>query len=136
MTRRFRGFVKSKNRWIFGWYIETKDGSAIISDISSWVDGSEWCIEDFDFVERESVGQCADLRDQNGKEIYPHDIVEYKVEIGGDIKIERGEVIFDEGGYCVDKYYISNWLISLINNEKLMDFRVIGDTYTTPELLD
>lgn len=79
--------------------------------------------------------QYTGLHDKNGMEIYEGDIIQASDFYLGDsfIKASKGEVIFDNGAFCVKAHTES---IGDLNSEAVSNYQVevIGNIYENPEL--
>ena len=71
--------------------------------------------------------QSTGLTDRNGKEIYEHDIAEWK--FCGEAC--RHEVLFDEGMFCISMREGHYPLCEYLHQ----DLKIIGNIYESPELL-
>ncbi len=119
-TIKFRGQTIN-GHWVYGLLCKPKTGQYKNKVFISNKAGCPMAYE----VKPETVEQFTELKDKNGKEIYPTDI----------IKIENDNLIvyFDEGTlvYCLkNKYGIH--MGSLIGNGKI---KVIGNIHENPELI-
>lgn len=86
--------------------------------------------EEWNYIDRETLGQYTGLHDKNGKEIYEGDIVKYRDSRGQHIE----KVIFDKGCFYAGMHWGSSTRVA----PKLINTRiteVIGNIYDNPELL-
>lgn len=145
---KFRAKLKNIDNWVYGAYLkmlpyqpnpvghrkplETEYKHLIITEGSAdW--GMPREIAAYEVIS-ETVGQCTGLKDRNGKLIYEGDIVEFthttNIKCIGVIKFLKEDAMF----VVVYKHPESN--------KKDWDFmskftlNVIGNIYTTPELLE
>ena len=86
----------------------------------------------------ETVGQYTGLTDKNGKRIFEGDIVRfYERQFGGEDAPVIQSVGYEEGGFCVHRYFLNNWLRNAIDgNIQLEGIEVIGNIHDNPELLE
>lgn len=89
-----------------------------------------------EYLDNVEVNFCTGCKDRNGKDIYMGDIVKIPDDWDkyGMFAGETREVYFYEGGFRLkpkwDKKARGNWL------EDTQDFIILGNVYTTPELLE
>jgi uncharacterized phage protein (TIGR01671 family) len=82
------------------------------------------------------IQQFAGFKDRNNKEIYEGDIVEY-VRINKNDKEEKyiAEVEFIKGEFYPRPMFLEGYYDSW-DNEELKDFKVLGNIFENPKLLD
>ena len=91
--------------------------------------------------------QYTGLKDENGKEVYEGDIIEFSYDIftgNFDTKVGKGIVEFIFGAFYIKPYEIEGEKIKDIENEEWFllysvnedDLEVIGNIYNNPELLE
>ena len=164
---KFRGKIADPNKFIYGYFLKIKkpneeDIACIIEKESHFLN-NEKLVQDYFKVLPNMVGQYTGLDDNNGKEIYDGDIVEFET-IVNCIK----EKIKPYWKDCYEKQYAIGggtwwvrkdqavvqwnskdgmWDLKVYNNgkykrkSKLCTYResgyvVIGNIYDTPELLE
>jgi uncharacterized phage protein (TIGR01671 family) len=89
-------------------------------------------------VKPETVGQYTGLTDKNGKRIFEGDVVRYteRQSLRSETPCVHA-VEYAEGGWCVDCWFLHNWLWDGVNgNNQLRDIEVIGNIHDNPELLE
>lgn len=97
-------------------------------------------------VDKETVGQYTGLHDENGKEIYEGDIIEFSYDVftgNFDTKVGRGIIEFIDGAFYIKPFEIEGKKIKDIDNEEwfliytvnIDTLKVIGNIYDNPELL-
>lgn len=121
-NNKYRGQAVDTKEWVYGNLIG-KDW--ITGDVVDW-DTDYICLEKWQRVKEDTVGQYTGLKDKNGKEIYEGDIVEI-----GDckavIKWDKKSASF----YAFDENHdVRTTHIAYANLTK-----VIGNVYNNPELL-
>ena len=93
-------------------------------------------------VDKETIGQYTELKDENGKEIYEGDIIEFSYDmfVGNfDTFVAKGKVVFEEGAFYVEVFENERttkdeaYLLYSINLDTI---EVIGNIYDNPELLE
>ena len=128
----FRGKQIDNGEWVEGnLFVSDTDGRTHIL-IGNRIITIEW------EVGPSTVGQFTGLTDKNGKRIFEGDIVRFAERwIGGeDVSIVE-QVVFDEGGFCTNRYFLNNWLRNGIYGiTKLEGIEVIGNIHDNPELLE
>lgn len=102
------------------------------------------------FIAPESTGlilmQYTGLHDENGKEIYENDIVEFSYDIftgNFDTKLGRGTIEFIDGAFYIKPFEIECKKIEDIDNGEwfllytvnIDTLEIIGNIYDNPELL-
>ena len=107
----FRGNLKASNEWAFGNLQVTKSGVAIITP-------DDTPIGKYGQVDPETVGECAGLKDKNGKLIFEGDI------IGNPYNVVE---------YCLGAWTV-NGDVPLAYYAK--SHEVIGNIHDNPELLE
>ena len=86
--------------------------------------------EEWNYIDKETVGQYTGLHDKNGKEIYEGDIVKYRDSRGQHIE----KVIFDKGCFYAGMHWGSSTRVApKLINPRITE--VIGNEYDNPELL-
>lgn len=95
---------------------------------------------------KKQYGQYTGLHDENGKEIYEGDIIEFSYDVftgNFDTKVGRGTVEFIDGAFYIKPFEIEGKKIKDIDNEEwfliytvnIDTLKVIGNIYDNPELL-
>lgn len=93
-------------------------------------------------VNPKTIGQYTELKDENGKEIYSGDIIEFSYDmfVGNfDTFVAKGKVVFEEGAFYVEVFENERttkdeaYLLYSINLDTI---EVIGNIYDNPELLE
>lgn len=97
-------------------------------------------------VALETIGQYTGLHDENGKEIYEGDIIEFSYDVftgNFDTKVGRGTVEFIDGAFYIKPFEIEGKKIKDIDNEEwfliytvnIDTLKVIGNVHENLELL-
>lgn len=92
------------------------------------------------------ICQYTGLHDENGKEIYEGDIIEFSYDVftgNFDTKVGRGTVEFIDGAFYIKPFKIENRIIEDVENGEwfllytvnIDTLEVIGNIYDNPELL-
>ncbi len=93
-------------------------------------------------VDKETIGQYTGLKDENEKEIYEGDIIEFSYDmfVGNfDTFVAKGKVVFEEGAFYIEVFENERttkdeaYLLYSINLDTI---EVIGNIYDNPELLE
>ena len=98
-------------------------------------------------VDIKTIGQYTGLKDENGKEIYEGDIIEFSYDVftgNFDTKVGRGTIEFIDGAFYIKPFEIEErkvkdtdnegwFLLYTVNTDTL---KVIGNIYDNPELLE
>lgn len=128
---KFRGFSISSKKWRYG-YIWIVLGANLYYILTGKIN-KDCSIEKYE-VYPESIGQYTGVKDKNGKEVYEGDIL--------DDGYEKRIVKFKDGAFYQallpqdeNKNLFEPWLPVMVVIGVLYDVEVIGDIYTTPELL-
>lgn len=123
---KFRGWCERDIEWRHGFYIT--DGK--VHEINTLLDCGTFYASQ---INHESLGQYTGLKDKSGAEIYEGDIVEQ--EVGFDdapLNKEIDNVIFDG---C--KFKTNSFELNLVSfGSFLIHYKVIGNIYENPELLE
>jgi len=103
-----------------------------VKEIMVWSDLKEWVNplgEDDDHILMQYTG----LKDKNGKEIYEGDLLG---EENNDWGIRK--VIFEDGGFYAPliKHHFAVGLNQILVNHSCLQVEIIGNIYSTPELLE
>lgn len=89
-----------------------------------------------------NIMQYTGLKDENGKEIYEGDIIEFSYDmfVGNfDTFVAKGKVVFEEGAFYVEVFENERTTedeVYLLYNINLDTIEVIGNIYENKELLD
>ena len=124
---KFRGQRVDNGKWFYGYPIKQFGVLKIYQDQET-KDFGEWIYE----VKPETIGQYTGLKDNNDKEIYEGDMVQYKNSIEHGI----GEVVFDNCGFefnWLDRNEFPTSMKYLMCSSEL---EIIGNIYENPELLE
>jgi len=138
---KFRGKQLGSGEWVYGHFIKTKNhkDNCYISQGDPYNDMG--MMQGFVNVDPETVGQSTGLKDNNGKEIYEGDIVEFtaytafreqsenRTEVVTYSCEPNGRVGFTPMVWQTDvedDYY----------NYEIENIRIIGNIYENPELLE
>ena len=135
---KFRGKTEEMNSW---WTY----GNLVICDNGDYQIGN--CPRYGDIYYRskvfeETVGQYTGLHDENGKEVYEGDIIEFSYDmfVGNfDTFVAKGKVVFEEGAFYVEVFENERttkdetYLLYSINLDTI---EVIGNIYENKELLN
>ena len=135
---KFRG-KDYNNKWRYGDLVQEKwgKGKAIMikKNTTAWS------------VLEDTVGQFTGLKDENGKEIYEGDIIEFSYDefIGNfDTKVAKGTIEFTNGTFLIKTFEIEGKKVKDTDNEELFllytvntcTLKVIGNVYENSELLE
>lgn len=135
---KFRG-KDYENKWRYGDLVQEKwgQGKAIMikKDTTAWT------------VLEDTVGQFTGLKDENGKEIYEGDIIEFSYDefIGNfDTKVAKGTIEFTNGTFLIKTFEIEGKKVKDTDNEEWFllytvntcTLKVIGNVYENSELLE
>ena len=135
---KFRG-KDYKNKWRHGDLVQEKwgQGKAIMikKDTTAWT------------VLEDTVGQFTGLKDENGKEIYEGDIIEFSYdEFTGnfDTKVAKGTIEFTSGAFLIKTFEIEGRKVKDTDNEEWFllytvntdTLKVIGNVYENLESLE
>ena len=135
---KFRG-KDYNNKWRYGDLVQEKwgKGKAIMikKDTTAWS------------VLEDTVGQFTGLKDENGKEIYEGDIIEFSYDefIGNfDTKVAKGTIEFTNGTFLIKTFEIEGKKVKDTDNEEWFllytvntcTLKVIGNVYENSELLE
>ena len=129
----FRGKRIDNGEWVFGDLIREPWGYCIQVVTGS---GNEYSRKKYAITEK-TIGQYTGLKDKNGKLIFEGSIVRYtERRLGGEDVPVTHPVKFDEGGFCVNHYFLNNWLRNgLGGNTKLEGIEAIGNVFDNPEFM-
>ena len=130
---KFRG-KDNNNKWRYGDLVQEKWGQGKAIMIKK--DKTAWSALE------ETIGQYTGLNDENGKEIYEGDIIEFSYDmfVGNfDTFVAKGKVVFEEGAFYVEVFENERttkdeaYLLYSINLDTI---EVIGNIYENEELLN
>lgn len=133
---KFRGKSNANNDWIYGDFIhQDKFNRPMIKQ-----DNYTACVNE------NTVGQYTGLHDENGKEIYEGDIIEFSYDVftgNFDTKVGKGMVEFIGGAFYIKPFEIEGKKIKDIDNEEWFllytvntdTLEVIGNVHENLELL-
>lgn len=140
----FRGKRLDNGEWIEGNFYESGISGVFIfrNETRKTIDARTGEItlrdEPIPFEVRPStVGQYTGLMDKNDKPIFEGDVVQWHERQfdGKDVPV-CDAVVYEEGGFAVSAYFLSNWLLDSIHgNIQLSDVEIIGNIYDNPELI-
>ncbi len=129
---KFRGQQINTKKWIYGYLYKEKGLYLICENI-------RYAEEEPIFLD--TVGQYTGLKDENGKEIYEGDIIEFSYDmfVGYfDTFIAKGKVVFEEGAFYVEVFEnerITKDEAYLLYSINLDTIELMGNIYDNPELL-
>lgn len=142
---KFRGKTKVGNEWIYG---TTISQGTIKRKANMWY--MEVAENKWKGLQTDSLGQFTGLEDENGKEIYEGDIVDWTFfynrigPSGGatetDIQL-RGVIKWGKAGFIFEvwrnDFENAGWYgIADLNFDPASDIEVIGNIYDNPELVE
>ena len=135
---KFRG-KDYNNKWRYGDLVQEKwgKGKAIMIKKNT----TAWSVLEY------TVGQFTGLKDENGKEIYEGDIIEFSYDefIGNfDTKVAKGTIEFTNGTFLIKTFEIEGKKVKDTDNEEWFllytvntcTLKVIGNVYENSELLE
>lgn len=124
--RIYRGKRKDNGEWIEGYYHYANDGHNVeLHLISDKITGI------FTEVISETVNQCTDVPDKNGKKIYEDDILRVFYSDGNNMIEGIGTVKYVNGCYVIESLTFHNYRL-----DEFCSLEVIGNIHDNPELLD
>lgn len=129
----FRGKRLNNGEWKFGSYVYQYGCHEILLESCE----SEYGADHYG-VDPATVGEFTGLTDKNGTKIFEGDVVRYTERKfnGSDVQCIK-HVEFAEGGWCVDCWFLNNWLFDGANgNIQLEEIEIIGNIHDNPELLE
>ena len=136
---KFRGKTGTTEgkKWVYGYLYKIK---SFFSEDYQYFIKNEHLQETS--VDQETIGQYTGLKDENGKEIYEGDIIEFSYDmfVGNfDTFVAKGKVVFEEGAFYVEVFENERttkdeaYLLYSINLDTI---EVVGNIYHNPELLE
>lgn len=146
---KFRGKEIDTGKWVFGFYLEqdicnmgskNTKRDLLIKDAGVIVQNSK--CNSGTVIDKNTIGQYTGLKDENGKEIYEGDIIEFSYDmfIGNfNTFIAKGKVIFEEGAFYVEVFENERttkdeaYLLYSINLDTI---ELMGNIYDNLELLE
>lgn len=126
--RDYRGIPIDGKDFVYGWYFQ-RAGASFIIPISDEYHTPASFVLTFVQVIPKTVGQSTGLKDKNKKECYFEDIVKHN---NGD----AGVIRWDEGKLRVRFDWNDGTVSYPIEHFDYIDFEIIGDIHTEPELLE
>lgn len=144
---KFRGQMETTKgkKWVYGNYYKVKsffdDKEKVYIGV---IRGNH--LQDL-AIDENTLGQYTGLKDQNGKEIYEGDIIEFSYDTftgNFDTKIGKGTIEFISGAFYIKPFEIEDKKIKDIENEEWFllysvnkdALEVIGSIYDNSELLE
>ena len=127
--------------FVYGSLIISEDKYYILLDVLDNIKRDDYAVYMVE-VRPETIGQYTELKDENGKEIYSGDIIEFSYDmfVGNfDTFVAKGKVVFEEGAFYVEVFENERttkdeaYLLYSINLDTI---EVIGNIYDNPELLE
>lgn len=118
-------------------YVDWCYGSLVYSPSENQYYIVEHCDEECSFpVDKESIGQYTGLKDKNGRKIFEGDII-----IGDIPELLNstnliGIVEYQESAFIVKIPNRKSWQIQKVGFCSFINYRVIGNIYDNPELLE
>ena len=138
----FRGKRLDNGEWVYGYLLKVTVGGndidvivphgAIINDLL--------IKRNIYQVDPETVGQCTELKDNNGNRIFEGDIVDYEDEAPGQYEyhdsliINRGTIKYGEGSF-----YFTNAVAANLQDfvyKGVLDCMVVGNVHDNPQILE
>lgn len=134
---KFRGQQINTKKWVYG-YLYRNKGLYVICENIRYAEEEPILLD--------TVGQYTGLHDENGKEIYEGDIIEFSYDVftgNFDTKVGRGIIEFIDGAFYIKSFEIEGKKIKDIDNEEWFllytvntdTLEVIGNVFENPELL-
>lgn len=123
----FRGKRIDNSEWVYGYYIQWRDGSASIDD----GDASAPMYS----VDRSTVGQYSELKDKNGNRVFEGDITMARI-VEGDhtgFTWPPAEIVFEDGAFCRKE---QREAVPLRSYSACVEFEITGNVHDNPELLE
>lgn len=123
----FRGKDTDTGEWVEGYYEFGYDSETETPTHYMWVLNHTEKYGEMFMVIPETVGQYTGLEDRNGKKIFEGDIVMLILASSQ----HKGEVVFHNGGFCVNglDLYVS------LQETPAYEFKHLGNIHDNPELL-
>lgn len=125
----FRGKCLKTNAWVYGHYIQDKDGNHIICEYANW----RTFTFSIYYVHLDSLGQLTGVLDSFGNDIFEGDFVR-------NIQAEVNLVHWYFGGWHYQNYHAQS--ISLTSGENpyrddsKTSHQIIGNKFDNPEMMD
>ena len=145
---KFRGI--SIDEWVYGMLCKVNEGDTEHGEPIKYkiqTDEKEYgeYVKCF-ITDENTIGQYTGLHDENGKEIYEGDIIEFSYDVftgNFDTKVGRGTVEFIDGAFYIKPFEIEGRKVKDTDNEEWFllytvntdTLEVIGNIYNNPELL-
>ena len=145
---KFRGI--SIDEWVYGMLCKVNEGDTEHGEPIKYkiqTDEKEYgeYVKCF-ITDENTIGQYTGLHDENGKEIYEGDVIEFSYDVftgNFDTKVGRGTIEFIDGAFYIKPFEIEGKKIKDIDNEEwfliytvnIDTLKVIGNIYDNSELL-
>lgn len=145
---KFRGI--SIDEWVYGMLCKVNEGDTEHGEPIKYkiqTDEKEYgeYVKCF-ITDENTIGQYTGLHDENGKEIYEGDIIEFSYDVftgNFDTKVGRGTIEFIDGAFYIKPFEIEGRKVKDTDNEEWFllytvntdTLEVIGNIYDNPELL-